>query len=122
VAASSVGSAGDEAGDVVGQSQIAKGYEYSKVQYVIIEPDELNNLRVSSKHVISVSQFADLSDLSLEYVEKPYFVTPENDSQVEAFATVRQALLKTKKAAIGTISFSGRETSSRSRQIRTRAA
>jgi DNA end-binding protein Ku len=36
-------------------------------------------------------------------------VVPENDAQAEAFATVRQALLKTKKVAIGKIAFSGRE-------------
>jgi DNA end-binding protein Ku len=42
-------------------------------------------------------------------VEKPYFVTPENASQGEAFAVVRRALQKTGKAAIGKIAFSGRE-------------
>jgi DNA end-binding protein Ku len=109
VAASAVDGGSNEAGEVVAKDEIVKGYEYSKGQYVLIEPGELDNLRVPSKHVISVSQFADLSDLNPEYVEKPYFVTPENEGQAEAFATVRQALLKTKKAAIGTIAFSGRE-------------
>src|ERR1700750_639527 len=109
VAAGATDSGTGEAGDVVAKDEIVKGYEYSKGQYVLIEPGELENLRVPSKHVISVSQFADLSALNPEFVEKPYFVTPESDSQIEAFATVRQALLKTKKAAIGTISFSGRE-------------
>jgi DNA end-binding protein Ku len=47
--------------------------------------------------------------LNPEYVEKPYFVTPENASQAEAFAVVRRALQKTGKAAIGKIAFSGRE-------------
>jgi DNA end-binding protein Ku len=108
VAASSADN-GSEAGDVVAKDEIVKGYEYSKGQYVLIEPGELENLRVPSKHVIAVSQFADLSDLNPEFVDKPYFVTPENDGQAEAFATVRQALLKTKRAAIGTIAFSGRE-------------
>src|ERR1035441_1388825 len=60
---------------------IVKGYEYRKGQYVIIEPSELDNLRAPSKHTIAVSQFIDVSELSPEYVEKPYFVTPENDMQ-----------------------------------------
>src|SRR6202042_1701301 len=39
----------------------------------------------------------------------PYYVTPENDAQNEAFGVVRQALVNTGKVAIGKIAFSGRE-------------
>src|SRR5271156_4137587 len=106
---SAVDSGGEEAGAVVQKDEIVKGYEYSKGQYVIIEPSELENLRVPSKHNIAVSQFIDQGELNPEYVEKPYFVVPENDAQAEAFATVRQALINTGKIAIGKIAFSGRE-------------
>jgi DNA end-binding protein Ku len=106
---SDVESQGDEAATVVQKDEIVKGYEYSKGQYVIIESSELENLRVPSKHTIEVSQFINLDELSPEYVEKPYFVVPENDAQTEAFAVVRQALLKTGKVAIGKVSFAGRE-------------
>ena len=99
----------EESASAVGKDDIVKGYEYSKGQYVLIEPSELENLRVPSKHTIAVSQFIDLSELNPEYVEKPYFVVPENDAQAEAFAVVREALLKTGKAAIGKVAFSGRE-------------
>ena len=96
-------------GAVVEKDELVKGYEYSKGQYVIIEPTELDNLRVPSKHTIAVSQFIDQNELNPEYVEKPYFVVPENDAQAEAFAVVRQALVKSGKVAIGKIAFSGRE-------------
>jgi DNA end-binding protein Ku len=99
----------DESSPSVGKDDIVKGYEYSKGQYVIIEPSELENLRVPSKHTIAVSQFIDLKELNPEYVEKPYYVTPENDAQAEAFAVVREALVKTGKAAVGKVAFSGRE-------------
>ncbi len=99
----------DDTASAVGKDDIVKGYEYSKGQYVIIEPSELENLRVPSKRTIAVTQFIDLSELSPEYVEKPYFVVPENDAQAEAFAVVRQALLNTGKAAIGKVAFAGRE-------------
>jgi len=106
---SAIDGGGDEVGSSVGKDDIVKGYEYSKGQYVIIEPSELEDLRVPSKHVIAVEQFIDLKELNPEYVEKPYFVTPQDDSQAEAFAVVRQALVKTGKAAIGKVAFSGRE-------------
>ena len=98
-----------EPSTAVEKNDIVKGFEYQKGQYVIIEPSELENLRVPSKHTIAVSQFVDLAELNPEYVEKPYFVTPENDSQVEAFSVVRQALVNTGKVAIGKVAFSGRE-------------
>ncbi len=93
----------------VQQSQIVKGYEYSKGQYITIEPEELAHLRVPSKHAMEVMQFVDEADISPEYYEKPYFVVPESDAQTEAFATVRQALLDTKKIALTKIAFGGRE-------------
>jgi DNA end-binding protein Ku len=99
----------NEATTGVEKDEIVKGYEYSKGQYVIIEPSELENLRVPTKHTIAVSQFVDRADLNPEYVEKPYFVLPENDTQTETFNTIREALLKTGKIAIGKVSFSGRE-------------
>ena len=98
-----------EAATAVENDEIVKGYEYRKGQYVIIEPSELENLRVPSKHTIAVSQFADISELSPEFVEKPYYVKPENDMSAEAFNVVRQALVDTGKAAIGKVAFSGRE-------------
>jgi len=100
---------GEEPASAVEKDEIVKGYEYSKGQYVIIEPSELDNLRVPSKHTVEVSQFIDRDELNLEYVEKPYFVLPQNDVQTEAFAVVREALVKTKKVAIGKVAFAGRE-------------
>ena len=47
---------------VVQKDEIVKGYEYRKGQYVIIEPSELENLRVPSKHTIEVSQFVDVDE------------------------------------------------------------
>jgi DNA end-binding protein Ku len=99
----------NEATTVVDKDEIVKGYEYRKGQYVLIEPSELENIRVPSKHTIAVSQFVDQSELNPEYIEKPYFVLPEDDSQAESFNVIREALAKSGKAAIGKVAFSGRE-------------
>jgi DNA end-binding protein Ku len=106
---SAVDSGNEEAGAVVQKDEIVKGYEHRKGEYVIIEPRELEELRVPSKHTIEISQFSDVKELNPEYVEKPYFVTPENDAQAEAFGVVCRALMNTGEAAIGKIAFSGRE-------------
>ncbi len=99
----------ETAGAAVGKDEIVKGYEYRKGEYVIVEPSELENLKVPSKHTIDVSQFVTMDELRPEYIEKPYFVVPENDSQAEAFAVIRKALQESGKVAIGKVSFAGRE-------------
>ena len=112
VLASAIENDPDEAADsdeIVERSQIVKGYEYTKGHYVTIEPEELEHLRVPSKHTMEVAQFVDRDQLPLEFFEKPYFVVPESDAQTEAFTTVRQALLDTGKAALSKIAFGGRE-------------
>jgi DNA end-binding protein Ku len=106
---STVDSGEETAGAAVAKDEIVKGYEYRKGEYILIEPSELENLRVPSKHTIDVSQFVTMDELRPEYVEKPYFVVPENDGQAEAFAVIRKALQKSGKVAIGKVSFAGRE-------------
>jgi DNA end-binding protein Ku len=93
----------------VDNSDIVKGYEYRKGEYVTVEPDEIEHLRIPSRHTLEVTQFVDADELDPEFFEKPYFVVPENDVQAEAFAVVRKALQTTKKVGLGKIAFGGRE-------------
>jgi DNA end-binding protein Ku len=93
----------------VENSDIVKGYEYAKGQYVTIEPEEIEHLRLPTRKAIEVSQFVDAKEINLEFFEKPYYVAPSDDIQSEAFAVVRKALQETGKVALGKISFSGRE-------------
>ena len=53
---SAVDSGDETAGAAVGKDEIVKGYEYRKGEYVLIEPSELENLKVPSKHTIDVTQ------------------------------------------------------------------
>ena len=103
----SAGASGDE--EPVEKDEIVKGYEYSKGEYIQIDPEEIANLRIPSRHTLELQQFVSLKDLEPAFFEKPYFVTPENDSQAEAFAVVRKALADTHKAGLGKIALSGRE-------------
>ena len=93
----------------VENSDIVKGYEYTKGKYLTVDPDEIANLRIETKNVIDVQQFVDVGELPLALFEKPYFVVPEPKESPEAFAVVRKAMEEAGKAAIGEIAFGGRE-------------
>jgi DNA end-binding protein Ku len=93
----------------VDNSEIVKGYEYSKGQYIVVEPAEVAKLRIPTMNVLEISQFVDLSDLAPSLFEAPYFVVPQPKESPDAFAVVRKAMEQTQKAAIGEIAFAGRE-------------
>jgi DNA end-binding protein Ku len=93
----------------VANDDIVKGYEYSKGKYIIVEPDEIKNLRLETQKTISIAQFIDSKDLPPYLFEKPYFVVPDQKGSADAFAVVREAMLESGKIAIGEAAFSGRE-------------
>lgn len=100
-------SASDE--EPVENEDIVKGYEYSKGEYIQIEPSEIAELRIASRSAIEIQQFVDMEELDPAFFEKPYFVLPENDAQADAFAVVQKALQQTGKAGLGKIAVGGRE-------------
>ncbi len=100
---------GDGDKELVENSEIVKGYEYSKGQYIVVEPDEISKLRIETKKVIDVQQFVDVKELPPAVFEKPYFVVPEDKGPPAAFAVVRKAMKQAGNAAIGEIAFGGCE-------------
>ena len=98
-----------EDSEPVEASDILKGYEFRKGEYITIEPEELEKLRMPSRKMMAVAQFVSLTELPPALFEKPYFVVPQNESQTSAFAVIREALRQTGKAALGEITFGGRE-------------
>lgn len=99
----------NEEGEVVDTDDIVKGYEYEKGAYIPIEDDEIENLRLESKHTIDLVQFSDLSAIDPIYYDNPYYVAPDNDMAMEAYVTVRDALKKSKKVAVGQVIIANRE-------------
>jgi DNA end-binding protein Ku len=93
----------------VGNDEIVKGYEYSKGEYIAIDPEEIKRLRIPTKRVIEIKQFVDPGELSPGLFEKPYFVLPDPKESREAFAVVREAMKQSGKAALGEVAFGGRE-------------
>jgi DNA end-binding protein Ku len=93
----------------VPNEEIAKGYEYEKDRFVIVEPDEIEKLQLESTHTIDVLQFVDAHEIDAIYYEKPYFMLPDGKFAEEAFRVVRDAMRQEKKVAIGQVVLSQRE-------------
>jgi DNA end-binding protein Ku len=93
----------------VDQDEIMKGYEFSKGEYVLLDQDEIDAVKLESKKTLELTQFVDASEIDVIYFEKPYFVVPADDLAEEAFIVLREALRKTKKVGLGQLAMRGRE-------------
>ena len=88
---------------------IAKGYEYEKGHYVLLDEKEIDSVKLESKKTLELTQFVDAHEIDPIYFEKPYFVVPQDDLAEEAFRVVRDALRQTRKVGIGQLALRGRE-------------
>lgn len=94
----------------VDKDEIVKGFEVGKDEYVILEPDELDEIKLESKHTIDLVQFVDQCEIDPRYFEKPYYVVPEDsDVAEEGFAVIRDALRKAGKTGLGQMAVRGRD-------------
>ena len=93
----------------VDPDEIVKGYEVEKGNYVLIEDEEIEAVKLESKKTLELTQFVDHNEIDVLYYEKPYYVVPADDLAEEAFIVLREALRKTKKVALGQLALRGRE-------------
>jgi DNA end-binding protein Ku len=93
----------------VPDEEIVKGYEYAKGQHVLIDPKEIDELKLEAKHIIDMVRFVDEDEIDSRYWEKPYYLVPDGDEADEGYAIMRHALGETRKAAIGQLIMHGRE-------------
>src|ERR671921_1212004 len=63
----------------VNTDEIIKGYEVSKGEYVLLEPEEIESVKLESRKTLDLAQFVDVSEIDALYYEKPYFVVPADD-------------------------------------------
>ena len=82
----------------VKESDIIKGYQYEKDNYLVFEKEELDALKPENDHEIEVISFIDIDEIPPVYFEKSYFLTTEKKSK--AYLLFYEALKKTKMVAL----------------------
>lgn len=89
--------------------EIVKGYEIEKGEYVLLDQDEIDAVKLESKKTLELTQFVDADDIDVLYYERPYFVVPADDLAEEAFIVLREALRRARKVGLGQLAMRGRE-------------
>jgi len=77
-----------------------KGYETDSGRQVILEPKEIAAVVPESDKVLTVEAFVACGEVDTLYLDRPYFLTPSEESARTAFAVVRDGLARKKVAAV----------------------
>jgi DNA end-binding protein Ku len=96
-------------GEELDRKTLVRGFEVSKNQYVLFDPEELKALRIESTHVLDLERFVDAATIDRIYWDEPYYLAPSEKTGVEAFAVILEAMREKKRVGIGRLVLNTRE-------------
>jgi DNA end-binding protein Ku len=98
----------DDGFEEVPEEEIVKGYEFAKGSHVLLDPEEIDELKLEAKQTIDLVRFVDADAIDERYYERPYYIAPDGEVAEEGFAVLRDALEKSKKIAVGQLILHGK--------------
>lgn len=93
----------------IDNADIVKAYEIDEDTYVMLEPEELEAIKLESKKTLDLHLFVDTQEIDPRYFERPYYIVPTDEHSVEGYLVIRDALKKSGKLGVGQVTMSGRE-------------
>ena len=96
-------------GEKIERTDTVRGFAVEKDTYVTVTEDELAEVRLETKHTINIDAFVKKSEIDERFIERPYYIVPDEDGDDEAYAVIREALRKKGMVAVGQIILSRRE-------------
>lgn len=93
----------------VESDDIMKGYETDDGEYILLEPDEIDAIKLETKKTLELVQFVETSEIAPIWFDRPYYVVPTDELAEDAYRVVRDALRQTGKAGLGQLTMRGKE-------------
>lgn len=93
----------------VNRSDLVKGYEVSKGEYILMTDEEIKSVKLESTKTIDIERFVPAADIDRIYWDNPYYLAPAGKLAQEAFGVIREALARSEQIALGRIVISTRE-------------
>jgi DNA end-binding protein Ku len=94
--------------ETVERSQLVKGYEFAKDQYVRVTDEELKSLEGEASKVIDITEFVPLPKVDPIYFEKTYYLGPDKGGE-KAYRLLAEAMAKTDRVALAKFVMRGKE-------------
>jgi DNA end-binding protein Ku len=92
----------------VAWEDLVRGYEVSKGQYVVIEPEKVEAAEPVTAHTIEIGAFVELEEIDPIYFEKSYYLEPEQIGQ-KPFELLRRALDESGRTAVARVAIRTKE-------------
>ena len=93
---------------VIERSEIVKGYEYRKNEYVVIEPEEITKIEPKTAKTMEILEFVKSSEVDPVYFESSYYMIPEEAGR-RPYALLTKALEESEYGAIAKLTMHNRE-------------
>jgi len=93
----------------VDRGDLVKGYQFEKDKYVIVTPEELDEVEIASSKTIDIDGFVDAAEIDPIYLDSPYFMAPDGPVAEETYAVILEAMKRSNKVALARVVLSGRE-------------
>lgn len=93
----------------VDKDDIFKGFEVEKDEFILIDPKEVDAIKLETKKTFELVQFVGQCEISPLYFDSPYYLVPADDLAKEAYRVVRDALRASDKIGLGQITMRGKE-------------
>jgi len=90
--------------------EIVKGYQYEPGQYVIVEQEDLDKVKLKSEKVIVIDGFVDATEVHPTLYEAPYYLGPDGDVAAKTYGLLSETLKATGRIAVGKVVLRDRET------------
>jgi DNA end-binding protein Ku len=97
-------------GQTLRSEDIVKGYQYEPGQYVIIEPEDFEKVKLKSEKVIVIDGFVDKEEVHPSLFEAPYFIGPDGDVAAKTYGLLAETLKQSGKIGVGKVVLRDRET------------
>jgi DNA end-binding protein Ku len=88
---------------------LVKGYEFRKNQYVLLNDEDFESVKVESSSVMTVEKFVEAESIDPVYYDAAYHLAPDGDAGRDVYAVLREAIAKTGKVALSRVVISQRE-------------
>jgi len=89
--------------------EIVKGFDLGKGRYVLLDPEEIDDLKLEARKTLDLVQFVDQGEIDPIWFDRPYYIVPDGDLAEEAYGVLRDALRSTKHTGLGQFVMRGRE-------------
>lgn len=93
----------------VDSDEIVKGYDLGGDEYMLLDPEEVDEIKLETKKTLELVQFVGACEIAPIWFDRPYYVVPSDELAQDAYRVVRDALRQSERIGLGQLTMRGKE-------------